>query len=72
MIPSINSEKFYSQDPSPQKFSLDIPFDEELVDWEKDDDLLTDEIAEDVHFLEEENINPSDTEYLSDALHLER
>lgn len=32
LIPSINSDKFYSQDPAPQNIPLDEPFDEELVD----------------------------------------
>lgn len=62
LIPCINTEEFYDQDPSPQKTSLDIPSDEELLDWGEDDDFLTEEIAEDEHFLDDTIINPSDND----------
>lgn len=55
LIPSINSDKFYSQDPSSQNISPFNPSDEELVYWDEDEDFLTNEIIEDDHFLEEEN-----------------
>lgn len=35
LIPSINFDKFYAHDPSPQKVSSDIPSNDELVDWGK-------------------------------------
>lgn len=71
LIPSVNSDKFYSQDPSPRNISLDNPSDEELVDWgeDEDEDFLTDEIAEDDHFLEEENfIQPKNAFHIDDLV----
>lgn len=54
LVPSINSDKFYSQEPSPPTTLLEVPFDEELVDQGDDDDCPIDEIAEDDQFLIEE------------------
>lgn len=55
LIPSINSERFYSQEPSPQDAALEDPTDEELLNQEEGDDYFEDEFIEDEQFLGDEN-----------------
>lgn len=46
-IPSINSDQFYSQDPSPQNTQWEDPSDNKLIDYGEDEDILANEFAED-------------------------
>lgn len=56
-IPSVNTDKFYSQKPSPLINSIEDLNDDELLDWEEDEDFLGDEFAKEDQFLEEENFS---------------
>lgn len=38
-----------------------------MVDWGEDEEFLTDEIAEDEHFLEDENLNPTEIDSITNA-----
>ncbi|KAH7666770.1 Zinc finger CCHC-type protein [Dioscorea alata] len=68
LVPSINSDKFFSQDPTPPSTPLEVPSDEELVDWGEDEEFPTDEITEDDHFLSEENLPHLQADQPSDDL----
>lgn len=57
MVPSINSKKFYSLDPLPQKSPLDDHSDEELLDWGEEEDILANVLADDDVFLEDDHLN---------------
>lgn len=42
---SANSDKFYSQDPSPKSTQLEDFSDKNLIDWVEDEDTLTNDFA---------------------------
>lgn len=65
LIPSINSEKFYNLDPSPQDDISDDLNDVDLVDWEDGDKYIDDEIVEYDHLSNDVNSSHMETDIYS-------